>query len=444
MKKKIISYIFYAIAGFILLVYGISELNPNLIISASERLILLCSSCVFLYFGGFLLSKHLNNEKPMKANLWIFFILYIVLLITLTLFDEEFSRYWQLIFMATKEEINNYFTSQVNLIPFNTIIGYIKNYNELLDSSIVIINIYGNFIACMPFAFFLPMLFKKQSKFKNYLITMILIIFGIEVVQLLTLSGSFDIDDFILNISGALIMYGIMKIQSVQNLLKNIFLLSKIKINKKTIVKVITFSFIGLIASLLLVQQVAKHYYYNYEEHNRIHNPDITFEYSNVCSDNNLFYESKIYKYYFECYDVNDFYVIVNEKEKYTIKDFVDNSDYIYDIERVAQRLDYYNVEYYIKHKYSYYEMEVEINNRTYSVSNNYENEYVKIIVNKLESEDNNIDIFEVNFIPLKVGNTIVEFEFCIYDEEGNEVEIITKKIEIKVKDDFSVDYKEI
>ena len=221
-------------------------------------------------------------------------------------------------------------------------------------------------------------------------------------------------------------------------------MLSKIKINKKTIVKVITFSFIGLIASLLLVQQVAKHYYYNYEEHNRIHNPDITFEYSNVCSDNNLFYESKIYKYYFECYDVNDFYVIVNEKEKYTIKDFVDNSDYIYDIERVAQRLDYYNVEYYIEHKYSYYEMEVEINNRTYSVSNNYENEYVKIIVNKLESEDNNIDIFEVNFIPLKVGNTIVEFEFCIYDEEGNEVEIITKKIEIKVKDDFSVDYKEI
>jgi len=444
MKKKIISYVFYAIAGLILMVYGISELNPNLIISASERLILLCSSCVFLYFGGFFLSKHLNTEKPMKVNLWIFFILYIVLLITLTLFDEEFSRYWQLIFMATKEEINNYFTSQVNLIPFNTIIGYIKNYNELLDTSVVIINIYGNFIAFMPFAFFLQMLFKKQSKFKNYLITMILIVLGIEVVQLLTLSGSFDIDDFILNISGALIMYGIIKIQSVQNLLKNIFLLSKIKINKKTIIKVISFSFIGLIASLVLVQQVAKHYYYNYEEHNRIHNPDITFEYSDVCSDNNLFYEDETHKYYFECYDIDNFYVVVNEKEKYSVKDFVDNSDYIYNIDRVVQRMDYYNIAYFKERKYSYYEMKVETNNRTYSMSKKIDNEYVKVIVKELESEDSKISIFELNFIPLKVGNTIIEFEFTIFDNEGNEIENIIKKIDIKVKDDFSVKYKEI
>lgn len=444
MNKKIISYLFYLISGIIILIYGISELTPNLIISASERLILLCSCCIFLYFGGFFLSKHLNNEKPMKVNLWIFFVLYLVLLITLTLFDKEFSRYWQFIFMATKEEISNYFTSQVNLIPFNTIISYIKNYNELLDSSIVIINIYGNFIACMPFAFFLPLLFKKQNKFKNYLITMILIVLGIEVVQLLSLSGSFDIDDFILNISGALIMFGIMKIQSVQNLLKNIFLLSKIKINKKTIVKVIIFSFIGLITSLLLIQQIIKHYYYNYAEHNRIHNPDITFEYLDVCSNNNLFYEDETHKYYLKCYDKDNFYVVVNENEKYTVKDFVDNSEYIYDIDRVIQRMNYYNIVNFKEHKYSYYEMKVETNNHTYSMLKNIDNEYVKVVVKELESEDSKVIVFELNFIPLKVGNAIIEFEFTIFDDGGNEIENIIKKVDIEVKDDFSVDYKEI
>lgn len=444
MNKKIISYIFYAIAFIILLIYVISELNTNLIISTSERLILLCSSCIFLYFGGVFLSKHLNNDKPLRVNLWIFFILYLVLLITLTLFDEEFSRYWQFIFVASKEEINNYFTSQVNLIPFNTIISYIKNYNELLDSSIVIINIYGNFIAFMPFAFFLPMLFKTQNKFSNYLFTMIFIVLGIEVAQLLTLSGSFDIDDFILNIFGALVMFGVMKIQSVKELLKNIFLLSKININKKTIIKVITFSFIGLLASLLLIQQIAKHYYYNYDEHNRIHNPDITFEYLDECSENNLFYEDEIHKYYFECYDKDNFYIVVNGKEKYSVKDFVDNSEYIYNIDRVIQRMNYYNITYFKEHKYSYYEMKVEINNRTYSMSKNIDNEYVKVVVKEIESKDNNVNIYELNFIPIKIGNTVIEFKFTIFDDEGNEVENIIKKIEIKVKSGFSVDYKEI
>ena len=85
----------------------------------------------------------------------------------------------------------------------------------------------------MPFAFFLPLLFKKQNNFKTFLLTMICIVTGIELLQFITMSGSCDIDDVILNVSGSLIMYEILHIKSINELLKNIFLLEKNKINYK-------------------------------------------------------------------------------------------------------------------------------------------------------------------------------------------------------------------
>ncbi len=438
---KMLSIILYGISLILFIIYFFVEFSIVFDFSRFEKLIVLCLSCIFLYFGGFFMSKYKENNYPMKVNLYLFFFSFLLFFLSLVFFDQESNRVLNFLIISSKEQIDFYFSNKVNLLPLNTIINYIKNYNELLDSGVLITNIYGNFIVCMPFAFFLPMLFQKQNKFRNFLITMILIILSVEVVQLLTLSGSFDIDDFILNVSGALIMYGIMKIQSVQNLLKNIFLLSKIKINKKTIMKVIIFSFIGLILSLLLIQQIAKHYYYNYEEHNRIHNPNITFEYSDVCSNNNVFYEDETHKYYFECYDIDNFYVIVNEKEKYSVKNFVDNSDYIYDIDRVVQRMDYYNIVYFKEHKYSYYEMKVETNNRTYNMTKKIDNEYINVIVKELESEDSKISIFELNFIPLKAGNTIIEFEFTIFDDEGNVVEEIIKKVEIIISKDLKLTY---
>lgn len=92
MGKKIFSVICYVVASFFLLIYLIEELIPNVNLSEFGRLFLLCGSCLFLYFGGLLLSKYKKSNKPMKVNLWIFFLLYLVLLITLTLFDAMWGR----------------------------------------------------------------------------------------------------------------------------------------------------------------------------------------------------------------------------------------------------------------------------------------------------------------------------------------------------------------
>lgn len=59
---------------------------------------------------------------------------------------------------------------------------------------------------------------------------MICIVIGIELLQFITMSGCCDIDDVILNVMGALVMFGILRIKSINQLIRNIFLLEKIKL----------------------------------------------------------------------------------------------------------------------------------------------------------------------------------------------------------------------
>ena len=68
--------------------------------------------------------------------------------------------------------------------------------------------------------FYLPYCFKKLYYFRNYIISIAIIFIGIEIGQLLLRRGSFDIDDFILNILGAMIGYAIGKIKIVRRILQ--------------------------------------------------------------------------------------------------------------------------------------------------------------------------------------------------------------------------------
>ncbi|WP_369693613.1 VanZ family protein [Lentibacillus sp. CBA3610] len=67
---------------------------------------------------------------------------------------------------------------------------------------------------------YLPFFIKKIRGTSIFIISMIVVLFFIEVIQIVTRRGSFDIDDFILNILGALIGFGIWKTKFVQKLLR--------------------------------------------------------------------------------------------------------------------------------------------------------------------------------------------------------------------------------
>lgn len=438
MKKKInlvSSIIMYVVAILILLFYAISSFKIEMV--EFFRLILLCTSCLFLYFGGLLLSKYLGNNKPMKINLYIFFILYLMLLITLTLFDSSWGRNGFAI-----KDFKVYIKQSVNLVPFKTIINYIKEFNSMYSTRQIMFNLLGNICALMPMALFLPLLFKKQSKFKNFIITMIIIILGIESLQLITTSGRFDIDDLILNLFGAAIMYLLLNIKSVNDLINNIFLLEHNKISKKSYIKTISFILIIIIICVSIIVYRNKLYSKNVDKYNNINNPDIIFKYSNNCSENNLFYEDEIYKYYFKCYDNSYFYVVVNDKDKFSVKDFLDNSKYNYDIERLLYNMNDNNINYEIEHKYTYFNIEIENpNNDSSSFTDYVDSDIAKLVIIDKSNKDKVLD-YEVNIIPIKNGTKTMNINIELTDENGK-TKKITKKINVNVDENLNVSYKE-
>ena len=95
--------------------------------------------------------------------------------------------------------------ANINLTPLYTIKNYLRvvlkrtNDDALLHC---IINLGGNVLLFVPAGVLLPKLWPKQRNFFRFFATCTGIMFFIEVLQLFTLLGSFDIDDLILNLAG--------------------------------------------------------------------------------------------------------------------------------------------------------------------------------------------------------------------------------------------------
>lgn len=114
-----------------------------------------------------------------------------------------------------------YLKSSINCIPFKTIINYsldVKYGNGM--SNLALKNLSGNILLFIPLGFFLPTIFKKLRKISRFLITVISLIVAVEVIQLLTMLGSCDIDDLIFNVLGASIGFGIWKLKPIIKILR--------------------------------------------------------------------------------------------------------------------------------------------------------------------------------------------------------------------------------
>ena len=148
--------------------------------------------------------------KKQRLIIWLFLDVYILLLANFTLIDDTFGRNIFNIQNLNFDSLANYIDTSLNLTPFATIKLYI---NGLKSGNISLgyffINIFGNFLMLMPLSFFVPTLIEKINKFYKFLIIVILFAICIELLQILFLTGSCDIDDVILNVLGASISYPI-------------------------------------------------------------------------------------------------------------------------------------------------------------------------------------------------------------------------------------------
>ena len=103
-----------------------------------------------------------------------------------------------------------YIEEHLKLIPFETIIFYTSRLIWGLTSpSVALSNLLGNIILFIPIGVILPYYIPAVRKWYKTAALTALIIFIVETTQFLTMLGTFDVDDILLNTLGSLIGYAV-------------------------------------------------------------------------------------------------------------------------------------------------------------------------------------------------------------------------------------------
>lgn len=137
----------------------------------------------------------LNQKQVRKVRMLgkILFVLYIVFLVYFLCFSELYGR------TGTVEEY------RYNLVLFKEISRFIE-YREELGTFAVFANLFGNILIFVPYGFFISVASHSRGFLKTVFYSFVLC-FGVEIFQLFTRVGSFDVDDILLNTLGGVLGY---------------------------------------------------------------------------------------------------------------------------------------------------------------------------------------------------------------------------------------------
>ena len=130
-------------------------------------------------------------------------VVYIVLMIGL-LYGKGIISHPSRILQA--QEIGYWMTVRryTNTVPLKTILPFLRMMRYFSISDFLTSQTVGNVLIFMPFGFFIPYYRRKKQKLLPFSMTCLCLIILIESTQVLTLFGSFDVDDIILNMVGCL------------------------------------------------------------------------------------------------------------------------------------------------------------------------------------------------------------------------------------------------
>ena len=138
----------------------------------------------------------------MQKWIKIIFAVYLLVLVKVIIFKYPFDELYA-IAQTWRRDVILEGLGTANFVPFKTIKMYIK-YADKLNS---FENLAGNILAFVPFGFLLPLVRKNKSKLADIFANALILVVGIEVFQLFSAFGAFDVDDIILNCLGAVIGY---------------------------------------------------------------------------------------------------------------------------------------------------------------------------------------------------------------------------------------------
>ncbi|WP_163539554.1 VanZ family protein [Gracilibacillus sp. YIM 98692] len=153
-------------------------------------------------------------KKVIKVAFGISFLFYLFVLVRL-LFLQDRGDMW------TDLSLLEYIRTSSNFVPLKTISTYFQViFDGSMNMDIPLKNLVGNLFIFLPMGIYLPFFTHKLNKVSIFTILMIITLFFIEFIQLVTRRGRFDIDDFILNMLGALVGFAIWKTRLVQKIIK--------------------------------------------------------------------------------------------------------------------------------------------------------------------------------------------------------------------------------
>lgn len=135
-----------------------------------------------------------KNKQPIRKLPYVFFAIYMIVLMYFLLFSEGFGR----------TDPNAEY--RYNLVLFHEIKRFIMYYN-IVGMKNMVINVIGNIVAFVPFGFFMAFLGNKRRGAIHVVLLSLELSLGVEVIQLLTKVGSYDVDDILLNTIGGAIGY---------------------------------------------------------------------------------------------------------------------------------------------------------------------------------------------------------------------------------------------
>ena len=142
-----------------------------------------------------------KNAKHHRYALWggrVLFFLYIAGLCYFLFFAENYGR---------TMELEHY---RYNLVPLKEIERFWKYRKELGIHSFY--NLAGNILAFVPAGFFLPVLWKNKRGFLFTVCVTFQMSLLVELLQLISRVGSFDVDDLLLNTLGGAVGYLILTV----------------------------------------------------------------------------------------------------------------------------------------------------------------------------------------------------------------------------------------
>ena len=142
-----------------------------------------------------------NQKRIWKLLFWVYIVvLFIVVVIK---FEGSFLRLINKIDSVKGNRAMGLWN--INLTPFRSIGPQLARINQ----DWALINIAGNILAFVPFGFLLPLAYPKSRGVIRMFIIAFLSVLLIESFQLITMLGTFDVDDIILNVPSILLGYGI-------------------------------------------------------------------------------------------------------------------------------------------------------------------------------------------------------------------------------------------